>query len=372
MWDCYKYLSMLNLFMLSVGIYYNYGLLILMFSVCAQLFMHKLVLYYCRHYISTDYRISAIVTPFFQDNIQSFCKAVGLVGILYLGSKLFSRFGVHGSLEPKDMDDIAQRDSEDSPWTKVVKRSLPTTNKMWTTSVLDLTRLVEKNLVYGTVVIGDKVMMVNALFIKSNLVIIPNHYFHGDSILNVTFRKKNPDCSGGKFVARISRQSSYHIPNTDLVVCYSTTGGSFKDLTPYLPLGQHRACQFSMLWRAKSGELNTYEGVTIPKMTSNGVQTFDGGEYANLSTLTFRGMCGATLISHGKVTSILGFHLGGRSGTRKGCYGVLTRESFELAEAHLRDIEGVLITGSAEKFEVQVLEKEILNDGSIHPKSPLN
>jgi hypothetical protein len=59
-----------------------------------------------------------------------------------------------------------------------------------------------------------------------------------------------------------------------------------------------------MLWRAKSGELNTYEGVTIPKMTSNGVQTFDGGEYANLSTLTFRGMCGATLISHGKVTSI--------------------------------------------------------------------
>jgi hypothetical protein len=50
----------------------------------------------------------------------------------------------------------------------------------------------------------------------------------------------------------------------------------------------------------------------------------------------------------------------------------LTREAFELAEAHLRDVEGVLITGSAEKFEVQVLEKEILNDGSIHPKSPLN
>ena len=371
----YKLCTILNVFILCCGACTHYSLVFVLLFCVLQLFMHKLILCHCRHRLRNTNIISSIILPSYNANIQLLCKSIGLVGILYLSAKFYRKFfsmHEHGSLEPKSVSDIMQRDSEESPWTKVVARTLPTTGKMWSTSTKDMIHLVSKNLVYGTVVVGDKTMMVNALFIKSNLVVIPSHYFSGDKVLDVTFRKNNPTCSGGKFATRISREASYHIPNTDLVVCYSTTGGSFKDLTPYLPMGPLRACQFTMLWRAKDGELSEYEGVSIPKRTSNGIATFDGGEYANLSTLTFRGMCGATLISHGRVTTIMGFHLGGKSGTRKGCYGTLTREDFELAEAHLRDVEGVLLTGSAEKFEVQVLEKQVIDDGPIHPKSPLN
>jgi hypothetical protein len=302
------------------------------------------------------------------------CKAAGIVGALYALSRLYKRWVAlreQGSLEPKTQADIDTRDSTVSPWTGVTTRELPISSESRTSTSDELCNVIMKNLVYGTVVAGDRTLMVNGLFIRSNLIVIPSHYFETD-VLDCTFRKISPEECGGKFAARLSKVASYLVPNTDLRLCYCSTGGSFKDLTKWFPDSNLPAHHFSMLWRSKQGEITRAQGLASPMITSNTVCDFEGGIYANLSMNTFKGLCGAVLISHGKGTCISGFHLGGKADTKRGCYGVLTRIQIAGAISALRSCEGVIFSGSAENFEKQVLGVTVLSDKPIHPKSPMN
>jgi hypothetical protein len=82
-------------------------------------------------------------------------------------------------------------------------------------------------------------------------------------------------------------------------------------------------------------------------------------------------MCGAVLISKLKPI-ILGIHLGGRAGTPKGCAGILFASHVNHAIKQLEELEGVVVSGSAEKFEAQVLGVNLITGTTLHPKSPLN
>ena len=319
------------------------------------------------------------IAPAFQtirDNYtQHICGAVGVIGILYSLAKIYRRwktFSTQGSLEPTTVEEVEARDAEANPWISVEKRTIVANEDQLCTTITQLENLISKNLVYGTVVVNDnRKLMVNGLFLKSNVVVIPNHYFEED-VLDVTFRKVNPETVGGKFATRISKDASIRIPDTDLCICYSSTGGSFKDLTKYLPNGNCGTFEFKMLYREKDGNLLNYAGVATDKLTSNGVCTFEGGEYDTLSGNTFDGMCGATVIKCGKSNVIAGFHLGGKAGTTRGCYGRLTQTQAYSAYNKLKEIPGILLTGTAEKFEKQVLGVNIMTGSKLHTKSPLN
>lgn len=302
------------------------------------------------------------------------CGAVGVIGILYSLARIYRKwknFKGQGSLEPKTPEDVQFRDSQVNPWTEVVKREIVLNESQLTTSYERLSAMVQKNLVYGTVRIGERKLMVNGLYLKSNVVVIPSHYFEADS-LDVTFRKSNPDACGGKFAVRLSKNSSVRVPDSDLCLCYSSTGGSFKDLTNYLPESALGHFQFMMHYRQFSGEIKEIEGIATEKMTTNGVCHFMGGEYDNLAEPTFGGLCGATLVSAGRGNTIAGFHLGGKAGQRRGCYGRLLKLEAETALEELRKLPGVLLTGTAEQFEKQVLGVKVLTDRPMKVKSPLN
>jgi hypothetical protein len=86
---------------------------------------------------------------------------------------------------------------------------------------------------------------------------------------------------------------------------------------------------------------------------------------------TFKGLCGAVLVAKRKPL-ILGVHLGGMAGTPRGCAGILYKDEIDRAINILNDIDGVLISGSAEQFETQILGVNVLTDTELHPKSPLN
>jgi hypothetical protein len=302
-------------------------------------------------------------------------RAAGVLGSLYAIARLYRRWASYkaqGSLEPICEEDIVKRDAEENIWTTVSKRKLPMTMYSKCISPLELSAVVDKNLVYGTAVGGDQKLMVNGLFLCSNVVVIPDHYFAEHDVLSVTFRKENPDDAGGKFVSILSRDAGYHIPDTDFRVCYSSTGGSFRDLTRWFPTTNMPDHQFTMLWREKSGQMIVAGGLAKPGEVSNTASKFIGGTYANLSINTFKGLCGAVLVSHGKGSCISGIHLGGRSGTRAGCYGTLTKDQVTTAIDMVREIEGVLVSGSAEIFENQSYGINLLSDRPLHPKSPLN
>jgi hypothetical protein len=301
-------------------------------------------------------------------------KASAIIAALYTIAKVYRKFKedkAQGSLVPKTEAEIAKRDAESNPYTEVVHRPLPPSRQSTTTSAEQFEKLVEKNLLYGTILKNGERYLANSLFVRSNLCIIPQHYFEND-MLEIDFRFAQPDASGGKFVARLDRANSYFVPETDLALCYCANGGSFKDLRCYFPNGKMPAAPFHLKFRQKSGEMVTATGTTVPGMADNRVRTFEGGAYKNLSIETFEGLCGAPILGMGSVRSILGFHLGGRAGTPQGCYGALTQQQIQDGMSDLSGREGVLFTGAAEVFEPQVMGVKVITGTQLHEKHPLN
>jgi hypothetical protein len=278
-----------------------------------------------------------------------------------------------GSLEPKTKEEVKERDTEANVWTSVTKRDLPISDISKRMSVDQLNNIVHKALVYGSIHDGqEQDGRVNGLMLSSNVMLIPTHYFTmcGDE-LKCTFRKKNPEASGGKFAAIINKKFSHQIPNTDLSVCYVTTGGSFKNLVNFFPTGDMPQVPFQMHWRQKDGEMIIAKGLTVPSVVQT-VCRFNGGSYKNLTIDTFAGLCGATLVSETNGSTILGIHLGGTSGTPCGVYGSVTQQQLFTAFEDLRSMEGVLLTGEAGKFETTVLGVQVLTSNELHKKSAVN
>jgi hypothetical protein len=348
-------------------------LCVLGFSLTFQKYMVSVLLLDFETRLVDRNTIDPMFREFRDSHVSKICKAVGVVGVLYTISRLYKSWKsmkIQGSLEPTTKIEVEERDAEKNIWTTTSVRHLPVRTDAKSTTPTQLAGLVAKNLVYGTVTVGGKNYMVNGLFIKSNVVIIPDHYFIEDDI-SVLFRKENPETCGGKFTVALSKRQSVLLDGTDIRVCYACAGGSFKDLTKFLPQGRVPMHEFEMLWRSKDGDITKAYGLAEPCMTSNGAVDFRGLRYSSLTISTFKGLCGATLISR-RQPLITGVHLGGQTGTTRGCSGVLEFDTIDQAIKQLRTLEGVIISGSAEHFETQVLGIKVLNDTPLHYKSPLN
>jgi hypothetical protein len=277
----------------------------------------------------------------------------------------------HGSLEPTTFAEVEERDREANPWVSVVSRPLPVQDSARSTTATQLLGLICKNITYGSVTsrMDPQPMAVDGFFLRSNVVLIPQHYFKENS-LDVVFRKDEPNATGGTFRAKICKSQAYFVPGEDIAMCYVPTGGSFKDLSKYLPTGPLSKVDFELTYRHKGGNLLRARGLADYCETGHSLKTFIGLKYRSLTCETFPGMCGAVLSSTHRPV-ILGYHLGGLAGTTQGCAGVLTLEQYEKGIQHLRNCEGVLLTGSSEHFEKNVMGVDILTNKQLHKKSPV-
>lgn len=321
--------------------------------------------------------ISPILRKYRDEYARYICTISIGIAALYGLARAYRAFRsneqkVQGSLEPTTVRDIEERDAETNVWTSIVQKELPISTISKRMSANQLDNVIQKALVYGSIHMETGNGMVNGLMLSSNVILIPDHYFNefGEQ-LNCTFRKKNPDSSGGKFVARLHVNCSYLIPNSDLRVCYIPTGGSFKNLVNFFPTEEMPSVPFRMHWRKKDGSLVLAKGITSPGVVQTW-KSFKGGSYKNLTINTFDGLCGATLISETNGSTILGVHLGGTAGTPVGVYGSITQQELFTAFEELRKIEGVVLSGEAGKFETTVLGVQLTNNIPLHTKSALN
>lgn len=307
---------------------------------------------------------------------KALCCGCAAIAALYIMGRVYRNWKNlpenQGALEPKNEQEVKQRDAESNVWAKVCKRVLPTTDSSKSCTIERLSSTISKNLLYASVETGGETLMANVLMLDSNVLLIPNHYFDNSDTLLLTCRKENAEAIGGKFVTRICKTASVHIPDTDFTVCFSSTGGSFKNIIKFFPEGDIVDHPFRIIWRKRDGAILEAKGLAVAQQTSNGACTFDGGEYRNLTINTFGGMCGATLLSETKSPCVTGLHLGGREGTPRGCFGSLTIEQINDAIEDLKEIDGVLKTGSGEKFTPQMYGKNLLTNEPLHPKSALN
>nr|ULG00075.1 MAG: nonstructural protein [Salisharnavirus sp.] len=339
-------------------------------------------LYSCAEYSTLiqlkriNYKVTPVVRRCRDQYMRRICElSVGIAALYGLARayKAYRRnqLNSQGSLEPKTQNDVDNRDAEANVWTSVVKRDLPISDISKRMSPEHLDNILKKSLLYVTIH-SDENGMANALALSSNVILMPHHYFdyYGD-VMNCTFRRNNPESSGGKFVARLDIDYSYLLPNSDLRVCYIPNGGSFKNIVNLFPTQEMPSVPFKLMWRDKSGIINEGTGITQP-----GVQTtyrdFVGGSYKNFNVNTFGGLCGAVLRSHTNGSTILGVHVGGTSGTPIGVYNSILQQDLHHAFGYLRGKEGVILSGSAGKFETVILDTQIMKDDPLHRKSPLN
>lgn len=314
----------------------------------------------------------------YRDNVCSVAgKACFGLGVLYVLSKFCARiarvaYKPQGNLSPASMEDVQQRDSEGNCWAHQTVRKLPMSNKAKSSTPQELENNVLKNLFYAEVKANGRTLIANCMFLTTNLVVIPAHYFIDDH-LDVEFYKDKSKSCGGKHSFKISKDASVRIGKTDLVLCYCASGGSMDYLLDYLPTEDLSSHQFHLVYRQKDGEVMRGNGLASYGVASNGVATFPGGEYSRLDIKTFDGLCGGVVITHGSGSMISGFHLGGESGTPKGCYGTLFLSDVLDAMSILSKLPGVLFPGhNGEGLNPQLLDKTILTKQELHKKSPAN
>lgn len=305
------------------------------------------------------------------------CLTCGVLACLYMLSKVYTHWKQilpkQGSLEPVTEKDIKDRDAEVNIWSRVVKREVSVSHEAASSTSSALMNIVKKNLFYASVDTGDGRLMANILFLKTNLLLIPNHYFGDKDELILMCYKDNPDACGGKFDTRINLKTSYLIPNTDLRLCYTPSGGSFKNLLPYLPLSKPSGEQYSIMsWRAKDGSIVEASSRILFKNTTNGEARFYGGLYQNLSINTFQGMCGAVWIAESSKPYIVGFHLGGVASTPRGCCGTLCLNEVQLGLNELNRAEGTILSSCDGDFKPHMFGVRILTGDDLHRKSPMN
>lgn len=312
------------------------------------------------------------------DYAKMLCYGCASMTAMYAIAKVYNSWrGIvkdHSALEPTSMEEVKARDQQVNVWSQVTRRVLPASESSKCTTVERLRNAVEHNLLYASVDAGDNniTFMANVLMITSNMLLIPNHYFKNSDTLKLTCRKVNADAVGGLFKTRICKDASVHIEGTDFRLCYSSTGGSYRNLIKFFPVGDIVTHPFEMIWRQRNGQLIVAHGSCEANIVSNGSCSFKGGSYRNLSMNTFGGLCGATLISQTRTPMITGLHLGGRQGTPYGCMGTLTNKQLLDAIQYIKNIDGVLQTGDGEHFTQTVMGAGVTTQAGLHEKSPVN
>jgi hypothetical protein len=159
------------------------------------------------------------------------------------------------------------------------------------------------------------------------------------------------------------------IDGTDLALVYVPNGGSWRDLSKFLPLGSIRSCPASLLYKTSEGKLKKGLTRVDPKRVCT-YKSFDGYEY-KLDFPTFNGLCMAVLVSQNKAPCILGFHLGGILGQGHSVAGSLTLDQYLDAKHNLGIIPGVILCKDSGNLPTEQYGVQFYEGPKLHARSPV-
>lgn len=328
---------------------------------------------------------------------SNLCKSAAFIAAIYGAAKLYRYFTQETRLEqaPRSERALEPQVQEmpiveapevptnaakaENAWAKVERvLPYPKDTASWGVMPDDLLNVIRKNLFHAQIKAATgKVYGANVIFVTSNAFLLPRHYFLLGKTFDVILHSSKPETSGGSFRTTISEATSVFLDKTDMCLCYSPTGGSFKNIVQHFPPAPCAAeVPFKGLFRKQDGGELDFVGKAKPAFVSNNsgikeIDVFAGGYYEGLSLSTFPGMCGAPIVTYRKGSKILGLHVGGIENTPKGCYAEITQTAINAAIEKLKRIEGVSLTTQFGELPTEFLKKPIWVDGPIDPHSPL-
>lgn len=297
--------------------------------------------------------------------------AGGLISTIYMALKMWKKshvLNMQGNLVPKTMEDIAERDLEKNPWAELVISPLPMTVASKTTDVDNLVGVVSRNIVN---VESDK-YVVKGFFLTTNVLVVPYHYLRihrengyvGD--IKVKCYRTDRNKVGGNFREILSEEYSYRIPGTDFIVFYSPSSGSVANITKFLPTGLPSTSDARFILKETDCSISVHPVLFEAQKVEHTSLSFDGGRYT-LPIDTYSGMCMSPLISKGRGSTILGFHLCGKD--RIGGAGVITLDQANTAILALNSMDGCIIPTANGVFPKEQYGFQTLTDFDVHKKS---
>lgn len=309
-------------------------------------------------------------------NCGKFALLVAVLKTIHTCYKIGRKLPQGNITNPTEAD-IAERDREANPWVGPNMGSFVPKGIGKFSCTEELLNNVRKNTYFMRVLnLDDGVPICNAFAPKSNYLIIPSHMFHQDNILVELWRERDTTKSGNVFnqlqgKGYIERKMSYHIPNTDLVICYFPGMQDSRDLIDYLPKDETmQRFSFNMHYVNSDGVSQLYHGcanysASIPVKDMK----YEGYNY-ELNVPTFAGLCMAPLVIKHSNSFIAGFHLAG-NGVR-GAAGIVRQQHIADATEFFKSFTSVALTHNSGKAPLPLLGKEILMPWEVHHKSCVN
>jgi len=369
-----------------------YSLLTTLFYFAFPLCWKFIFLFIVVHSVHNSYQmlkeydlccLHASLKPHFFRNLTSRVRDTNLVWLLGGGASAILmvgafrslirayKYAIHSGFSPKTESELMGKLSVPNQWDRTVVTPLPATKCALSTTTERSIAKISKNVVYVRYIVGDEpITTTNGFFISSNVLLLPFHNIPKcDFSLEVI---RGPMVSPhNSFISKVSIDHIYEFENKDFSLVYISNGGDWSDMKPYFPLDIPRNCGFVMPYRSRDGSISTFKGKTANSEVYNGFRKFQGSYY-KLDKPTFNGLCMAPLISDSVANIVLGFHLGGATGTSRGCSGLLTNEEISHALLHLKSIVNIPIATCEGTMLPSKYGATILESTSIDPKSPVN
>lgn len=289
-----------------------------------------------------------------------------LYGVCQLIKALRSNLSAQGLLRPRSVADVVAREAHENVWKKDdSKPHVPSTSGA-TSSANDALAVVEKAVWTIEYELEDRTRFSNAFAYKSGVLLVPNHSLP-KTVVKATAvfgRRKIP------FILNPELTEPFC---DDLVAVYVPNTGPLKDMSSWFASDYLRKPTIATILFNQDDEKKRDRTMwQFVSGASNGAATFNGSYYTLTKTTTFGGLCMAPLVSEGRDNHVLGFHLGGVEGTKKGVGIALTKGMIDQAVARLYKRSASFIPApQARDIDEKVNGLTVALSSEIHDKSPL-
>lgn len=259
--------------------------------------------------ISKNFSFLTSSVSFVQKNSYAFkcLGAAGVIGILMLAIKKFRRGQeTQGNLQPRGVEDVAERDAEVNPWVKVEPIKRPDSKF---TSIEQVQSYVSRHVVYCVFKNGTKTGSCSGLMWTTNFMILPKHIHDAAKGGTVTLQRP----VRGGFCNMVEDLLVDNLPYVDvpsccdMVVVYITSLGTVSGLRDHMianheiKSGKYHSFRFNGLDCDTATTL-----VTLESASRFSSPKFDHYMYRRDNS---NGMCGSLLLDPD--FRIVGYHLAG-------------------------------------------------------------
>lgn len=300
-------------------------------------------------------------------HVKHACMLFGAVGVMYAAAQTYkavkANLSMQGKLAPKSIEDIRARDAEADVWR--VPERVPMSHKGSFVNQEFATNALRSALYI--VEIGQQYS--EAFYIGTKCFLIPAHILPRETEV-ARFKGAT-----GNIKMLLNPALAVRIPNTDSALVYCPSGVPGKDMLKHFEDDYCRTPMPAFL-HGVSQSLAPFSDKLYWNHANdvhNGAEVFPGSFYELQVMKTFDGLCMAPIVSDSTEKKILGFHIGGVTGTRKGCAFAITRPQLVAAKAKLMALSKThLPAPQARDLSDSMMGIEYAKSPTIHPKCPTN